>query len=352
MGLIFTEAFESGSTIVISKTTANGSVSNSVVKGGTPRTGSGCVNTGAFIVTLGAADQDDVVTVGAAFRSSAGTAVSQLFYFQGDGATTTHVTVYIADGATAGMAVLRVYRGTSAGTLLGTSSEFARPSSGTYFFVEAKVKLHDSTGTVDITYAGNNVLALTGQDTKNAGTAAVFDTIAAQSNTTAINALDDFYITNEQGSANTGFLGVIKVETIRPTGNGNSSVGVGSDGNSTDNYLLVDDVTTSADYVDFAATGDKDTYVFGDISTGVPYLGGATVVKGVMVCAYAQKTDAASRSLITVARLSATEADSAAMALNNGSPKLLGHIYETKPGGGTWTLTDANNAEFGVKAGA
>ncbi len=352
MGLVWTESFEGGSGWP-TKYNANGSNAPGVTTGGSARTGSAAGTSSInYAVNLVGADQDDVITVGCAFHASGASPDGQMFYFAADSGATVHVSVYIQNGST-GMSTLKAYRGTSAGVLLGTSSEFVRPASGAWFYVEVKVKLHDSTGTVDLQFAGVSVLSLTGQDTKNGGTATVFDNVLARTATlTNVDAMDDFYLTNEQGSVNTSFLGVIKVECIRPTGNGNSSQGVGSDSNSTDNYLLVDETSGGSDYVDFAATGDKDTYVFGDISTGSPYLGGSTVVKGVAVTMVGSKTDAASRTLTTVARLSATETDVTGGVPQNGVQRTLMGVHETKPGGGAWTLTDVNSAEFGVKAGA
>lgn len=309
-------------------------------------------------VNLGTADQDDVLTGGYApvVTGGASSIVGELIAFCGDAATTIHVCIDIQNGVGTNTSVLRAFRGrpTSGGVLLGTSTEFHRPISGERFYVEAKVKLHDSAGTVEIRLGGATVLSLSGIDTKNGGTAAVLDFVRFDSRSFSnINDWLNVYVTNEQGSINTGFLGPINIEFKLPNGNGTTSNGVGSDGNSVDNYLLVDEASANpADYVDFASTGDKDTYDFANISTGAPYSGGSTPVKGVVVWVYAEKTDTGARSLTIVARLAGVESEVNADMLSNGFYATIGAMFEEKPGGGAWTLDDVNAAEFGVKAGA
>lgn len=349
MGLFWTESFESSQ--YATKINANGSIVNSA--GGTTgggRTGA-LVGYGAYSVRLGAGDQDDLVIVGAAFTPSSGTSEALLFSLYGDAGATRHVSAYITATGYGNPATIKVYRGTNAGALLATSSPFTVPLSGGWFHAEMKVRLHDSAGTVALRVDETLLINASGLDTKNAGTAAVFDTV--ETSGAWANGYDDVYICNEQGSVNTDFLGAVRIEALYPNGNGATSNGVGSDGNSTDNYLLVQDNGISplgfdpATYVDLAATGDKDTYAHLDstLPTG-------NSVKGVFVWAYAQKTDAGSRSLTPVARLAGTESDGDTLALINGTFKYVGDVFETKPGGGAWTVADVNSAEFGAKAGA
>jgi hypothetical protein len=146
---------------------------------------------------------------------------------------------------------------------------------------------------------------------------------------------------------NTDFLGDVRVQALLPTGNGNSSQLVGSDGNSTDNYLLVDEVPPNedTDYVESATVNDKDTYVFGNLT---PTTG---TVFGVQIVAEARKTDAGVRSFKSVARLSATEADGPDTTLSTTYAFYMDK-RDTKPGGGSWTITNVNDAEFGVKVTA
>ena len=159
--------------------------------------------------------------------------------------------------------------------------------------------------------------------------------------------LDDFYVCDGTGGVNDDFLGDTRVQTIFPDANGNSSQLVGSDGNSTDNYLLVDETTpNTADYVESSTVGDKDTYNYGSLTptTGAVY--------GVQILPYAAKTDAGVRSIQAIARHSATEEDTGADMVLSTTVRYFMDVRDTKPGGGSWSISDVNAAEFGVKVTA
>lgn len=350
MGLFWTEGFESP--VYTTKINANGSLvwAAGARSSASSRTGT-FKNTSGYTVRLVGGDQDDLIIVGAAFQVPGGVAGNWvLFGLYGDTLATTHLTVTIDRLGSGNPATIKVYRGdpSAGGTLLATSAAFTEPPANTWMHFEVKARLHDSTGSVVVRHDEVTIINVTGVDTKNGGTATVFDGIQVSANYAA--GIDDIYMANEQGSVNTDFQGAKRVETLQPTGNGNSSQGVGSDGNSTDNYALIDDgvfTVSTGDYVDLATTGDKDTYVHSDSAQPI-----GNAVAGVMVWAHAQKTDAGSRSLIPVVRLSGTESDGAALALLNGTFKTVGDVFQTKPGGGAWSVTDVGNTEYGYKAGA
>lgn len=90
--------------------------------------------------------------------------------------------------------------------------------------------------------------------------------------------------------------------------------------------------------------GDKDTYTY----EAMPNSG---TVHGVQIIPCAYKTDASARQIYTVARHSGSEVDSAAHTLTT-SYAYYHDIRETKPGGGSWSVSDVNGAEFGVKIAA
>lgn len=234
------------------------------------------------------------------------------------------------------------------GTVLGTGSTVL--SVGTVYYFELKVTINNSTGVVALRINGVSELSLTSQDTQNSGNATA-DGIRmgfGGGGNTHLDYYDDLYVLDGTGSAPTNdFLGDCRVESILPSGNGNSSQLVGSDGNSTDNYLLVDETAPDGDttYVESSTVSNKDTYAYGNVT---PTTG---TVFGVQVLPYAQKTDGGARSIASIARLSGTEVDSADKTLSS-SYGYLPDIRETKPGGGTWSISDVNSAEFGVKVTA
>jgi hypothetical protein len=237
-----------------------------------------------------------------------------------------------------------VYRG--GGTLLGTGTTAL--SSGVYYYLEMKATIHDSTGSVEVRVNGVTEINLTNQDTRNGATANINQIRIGLGVNQGISThrIDDFYICDTNGSANNDFLGDVRIQALFPNGNGNSSVLVGSDANSTDNYLLVDETApNTSDYVESSTPGDKDTYAFGNLT---PTSG---TVHGLQVLPFAAKTDAGVRSIASVARLSGTEEDSADKALG-ATYTYHPDIRETKPGGGAWSISDVNSAEFGVKVTA
>jgi len=231
------------------------------------------------------------------------------------------------------------------GTVLGTGTTIL--TSGIWYFIELKATINDSTGSAAVKVNGVTEVTVSGVDTRNGGSAATADRVIFFSNGSVGGTfrLDDVYICDGTGSAPTNdFLGDCRVQALFPNGDGNSSQLVGSDGNSVNNSLLVDETTPNGDtdYVEGANVGDKDTYAYGNLT---PTSG---TVYGVQPNLYARKTDAGTRSIASVARLSGTEVDSAAAALST-SYLYYRDIRETKPGGGAWSIADVNNAEFGVK---
>lgn len=240
-------------------------------------------------------------------------------------------------------------------TLLNTGATIL--SNNVWYYVECKVKIATGTsGTYEVRLNGVAEFSSGAANTSGAGTtqANILYVNGNKVNSGAggysgpVTRIDDLYLCDSSGSVNNDFLGDIRVEALFPNGNGNSSQFTGSDGNSTDNYLLVDESTPNGDtdYVADATVGDKDTYAF---TNPTPTSGS---VFGVQICHYSRKTDAGTRSARSLARLSGTDAD-------NGSDQALSTSYlyycdmrETKPGGGSWSLSDVSSAEFGVKVAA
>jgi hypothetical protein len=257
----------------------------------------------------------------------------------GDTGTTTHLNFRFAS-STGGD--ISVYRNT---TLLGSTTGVSFAATIGYF-VEVKATLHDSTGSVEIRVDGTTRLSLTGQDTKNGGTAATFDAIQFGSrdslDTTVV--IDDWYVLNGAGGQYDDFLGDVTVETIRPDGNGNSSQWVGSDANSTDNYLLVDEATySSADYVESGTLNNKDLYTYGALAAA------SGSVKGVMASGVMQKTASGAQSARQITRVGGTNYNGASVALITGDV-VYGQVWEESPATSTdWTISEVNGAEFGVE---
>lgn len=316
--------------------------SSSSISSAAARNGGGGARggTNGFRYASISANEHATFIVGAAFRRNSTLSSSPgLFTFSSDGNATTHITVGVDNSGK-----LYVKRGSSTGTSLGTESGFTLGLANVWHYVEAKITLSDTVGVAVVRVDESIVINLSAQDTKNAGTKTVFDNIMVFDGGGALTIdCDDFYICNGAGSVNNDFMGDIKIETLYPNGNGNSSQLVGSDADSTNNYQLVDETPpNTTDYVGSATTDQKDTYAYGNTTI-------AGNVKGIQVNTYAQKTDAGARSFCPVIRRSSTDYDGTDTPVGTGFA-IYEQLYENDPStSAAWTTTNVDAAEFGVK---
>lgn len=292
--------------------------------------------------TIPPALQHATVIVGFALNKPNANAKTAVLVLMGDAGATTHLVV----GYT-GTGQITVSRG---GAVLGSTDDGVLTQS-VWHYLEVSATLSDTVGAVKMRLDGVTPPGwadLTNVDTRNGGTGAVFTDVRQQgAGGTTDMYVDDVYVCNGAGTKNNDLLGDTAVYTLLPDGNGTYSGMVGSDGNSVDNYLLVDepDEPNTADYVGSDVDGTKDTYTFGDL---VPTTG--TVV-GVTASLYAAKSDAGTKSVRAVVRRGGVDA--------TGADKTLAMDYaphdevmESDPTDGTdWTIGNVNAAEFGAEVG-
>jgi hypothetical protein len=274
--------------------------------------------------------------VGFALRMTAlpGTTVD-IFALRSDNNTTSHEILQLTSSGT-----LNLQR--AGGVNVGPTISI---NLNTWYYMEIKALLSDTVGTLEWRIDGSTIYSGTGLDTKGGGTKTVFDSVFFFSNhVSQAMIIDDFYLCNGAGSTNNNFLGAIAVETIYPDNNGNSSQFVGSDANSVDNYLLVDEAApNTSDYVESATVGEKDTYSFANLTRTN---GNVLAVQPTL---YAQKSDAGARTARLVTRSSGTEATSDVKNLGIGWGAHM-YPYDQDPNGNiNWTISSANAAEFGFQ---
>lgn len=338
MALIFCDGFDDGLTLLGKWDSFNG------VSVGAPygRNGSGLRFTDETHFArrqFAAADVHATMTTGLAFKLTVApnNFDRDLLSFRSDVGATTHMQVYISYIGN----YLQVYRG---GTLL--AQDTLSVVIGQWYYIEFKVTLADSpSGSYELRLNGQTRLQASGIDTKNAGTMTTIDSLYLGSGCyNGVTYVDDVYVCNGAGASNNTFLGDLAIETLFPDGNGNSSQFVGSDGNSVDNYLLVDEATpATTDYVVGANVTDKDTYTFGNMVRT------SGSVAGVMVTSYANKSDANPRTVKNVARSGASETLGVSNTLATTWVP-FSSIHQTDPnGGGSWTIGTVNAAEFGTQ---
>jgi hypothetical protein len=272
----------------------------------------------------------------------AGATATELLRFYSDNWGTIHDTIYLDTNNR-----LTARRGSvyATNTILGqTSNNIIVP--GSWQYVEVKVTLSATVGVVNIRLNGGDVLNLTGQNTKNGGTNTVFEGIAFWDDFMANGIyIDDLYICNGAGSVNNDFLGDCSVQTLYPNGNGNYSQWVGSDGDSVNNYQLVNEagspVTTT--YVETGTLGNIDTYAYADL------VATTSLVRGVAHRSYIEKTDTGAQNFRQVARIGGTNYPGSDVALGT-SFGLVSRYFDQSPAtAAAWLIAEVNGAEFGVE---
>lgn len=238
------------------------------------------------------------------------------------------------------------YRGT---TLLGTSD--ALTTSG-FQYLEFKVLIHASAGTVEIRKDTEVILNLTSQNTLGDTASATWDQIvvgrlgigSASATTWDI---DDLYVLDGTTSADdprNDFLNDIRVDVIRANGVGNASDGTPS-GGAVSNYTMVDETTANGDtdYNTFTTAGDQDTYAFPDAPVA------ASDIFGVQVNVWARKEDAGAVTVRAVTRLGGTDYYGSSLTPGTGYLNLR-QVWAQKPSDSSdWVDTDINAAEFGME---
>jgi len=156
---------------------------------------------------------------------------------------------------------------------------------------------------------------------------------------------DDLYAVDLTGAVNNDYLGDIKIETLYPDGNGNSSDFVGSDVDSTYNYLHVDDVTQDGDstYTESDTATEKDLYTFDDLA-GTPLS-----IVGISIECYCRKDDSGSRTGKLISRVNSTDYEGSEFAPGEAFT-YRSEIQELNPDdSAVWETADVNGAEFGIK---
>lgn len=150
---------------------------------------------------------------------------------------------------------------------------------------------------------------------------------------------DDFYIADTSGSYNNTFKGDVEVRALTPNANGTYSQFTGSDGNSTDNYDLIND-TTYTDYVESSTVGQKDSYQLEDVSN-MNVHAVQSVVRGA-------QTSGGMAAVRPFVRVGSTDYPGTTQYL--GQQNVSTNIFEANPAtSAAWTAADVNGTEVGIE---
>jgi len=178
-------------------------------------------------------------------------------------------------------------------SLLGSSSNNVF-SSNRWFYIEAKVVIHDTTGSVEVHLNGTTIINLTSQDTK-IGSAYVDQVMIRGIHASYDTYVDDFYIDDSS------FHGDCHVREFQPDSDGNSSDFTRSTGSN--DYECVDEAKSNedTDYIYSDTLNHKS--LFG-ITTGA--LG---TVEGVQLALDCRLDQAGTRKITPICRSNSVDYD-------------------------------------------
>lgn len=275
----------------------------------------------------------DTIIVGVAYKPSGNNASRPILTLR-EGATT-HIEL---ESSTS-----NVLQFTRAGTIIGPSAP--GPNEGTWGWIEVKVTIHDTAGTIECRLNGTVIISATSLDTRNGGTGIINEVIVGgtTASDTAAGYYDDLVILDTTGAApHNDFLGDVGIYTLSPTAAGSVTQWTPSAGS---NYACVDELpSNTTDYVEDSTAGHQDLYEMGSIGsvTGT--------VHAVKVTAVAQKSDSGSTQLKLLAKSGATTSASAAKALAAASYTQVDNIWIADPATGVaWTISAVDALQAGIE---
>lgn len=338
MALRFMDGFECGGTSGKAAHLTKYSDSNLVdIDIATPRTGACALtftSTAGYLITKTLPASGGAI-VGVALRVAAFATGDDLLQIR-EGSTV-HLTVYL-DGPTR---CLSVRRGT---TTLATGATVLALS--TYYYLELKAVIHDTTGSYELRIDGATELTASGVDTRNGGATGQWDNVALVA--VWIESFDDLYICDTSGSVNNTFLGPCHVETLLPQ---TDAVSAGSNAGltpstGTDHGALVDEnPPNTTDYNGSSTVGAKDTYQY-------PSLSLSGTIAGIQTNLYVAKSDSAARQVCAVVRTGSLDYDGANVSPGT-SFLYFSEVRSLNPGTGVaWTTADINAIQAGMKVTA
>jgi hypothetical protein len=226
-----------------------------------------------------------------------------------------------------------------------------------WYHVEIKMVFKSSIdlGDVELYLDGELVIQLAATtDTNWFGSATIDGFNLRTTTTTSENHWFDSVIwwSTVAGDTWTDLKGRLRIETLYPNGNGNDSGFDGSDGNSTDNYLLVDDPAGQHDgnttYIESETVTDIDLFTYTNLTrTDI------SSIEGVNSILVAQRTQfSPQRGATQKARVSGTTytADDAHNPLAEVVYEQWQYMWDEDPNASAaWTESTVNGAEFGVE---
>lgn len=239
--------------------------------------------------------------------------------------------------------------GFSAGKIVasigGTGTISLQPN--VWYLLEVYYKIADASGRVVTKIDGVTDIDYTGDTKPGSDTQAESFIVGRPYPSGGTTIIDDLALNNTAGGADDSWCGDGRIVALTPNGNGTTNQWTGSDGNSTDNYLLVDERPSNndTDYSENSTTGQRDMYTMTDWDES----GSKSILRVWGECR-AKDTVAEGGQIKVGLRTESTVYLSAAKSLLTSYTQIKGDEYKTNPNTATaWTNTQADAVEFVVE---
>lgn len=219
-------------------------------------------------------------------------------------------------------------------------------SLNTWYLIEARIKIGDAPngifqvkvdGVLDIDYTG---------DTKPGSETTMTDYVICSNAGNMSFYADDIAVNDTTGGADDSWCGDGHVILLKLNANGDVSQLMGSDGNQTDNYLLVDEVPADNDttYVEGSTVDERDLYNLAPCG-----LSNVDILR-VQALAVARDTVAAGGKVALVVKTNSTEYAGSDESLLTTYTEVRGAAYKLNPNtSSAWSISDLDALQVGPK---
>ena len=234
---------------------------------------------------------------------------------------------------------------------VGTTDQQSLPGgtlvAGQWYYIEIEWLSHATTGVMKLRIDGaipTGWTDVTSGDTYSSGTIETTHSLKMYTNIGGSDVyVDDVYMLDSSGASNNAFLGSARVP-YSPVASQTSALFTGSDANSVDNHLLLDEVPVSmTDYAQSGTVTDRDVF-------GLTALGLTGTPLGVKPQLYAVDADGGSQA-IDLDLVSGVVAATSSLVCPAADGFLFGTISDTNPDGGgalTTSIVDALELAYEV----
>lgn len=214
-----------------------------------------------------------------------------------------------------------------------------------WHFVEFKVLIHPSAGTIDANFDGVAIdgLSATGLDTQKGANAFANRISLRPVVTGGITACqyDDYYIMNGAVPGAVDMLGDMKVDALFPKADGNYEEFTASSGSDSFSLVNINPPDDNTSYVESNVANQKNSFDMDDA--------GNFTIHGVQHVLDIRKTASNVRKVKHLARISGSDHKGDSIRMGE-SFNMKTKMWETNPKNGSpWIASEVNGAEFGME---